>query len=154
MYVLFQKHLVSQELANEVFAFCNDIHSSKIQLINQQLQHRYGSENSGLIDRVVENITRVDRVSGLQLELSTNYRREQYFKSNFNFVEPQRIPIKKLKEEDPQSYYWYLPIKQTMTRLLKDKSLRKYIINQPIFCKQQVIPDLGNSDHTIWGAPE
>ena len=135
----FLKHLVSQELVNEIFGFCNDIHNSKIQLINEQVQHRFGSENSALIDRVVENITCVDRVNGLQSELSTNYRREKYFKTHFNFVEPQRIPIEKLKEEDPQSYYWYLPIKETMKRLLKDNSLRKYIINQPIFCKQQVI---------------
>ena len=102
------KHLLSQDLVSEVLAFCNDIHSSKIELINQKLHHRFDSENLVEIDKVTENIKLVDSVTGSKNDLSSHYKREQYIRNNFKFVEPQRITIGNMGNK-PQFYY-YLPI--------------------------------------------
>ena len=68
---------------------------------------------------------------GLRSNLYTHFKREKILKTQFDFIEPQRIFIGKNKQEN--CFYYSLPIEKTLGRLLRDKSVRSHIIHQPIF---------------------
>ena len=78
-------------------------------------------------------------------KISTHYKRTQYLKKRFEFVEPIRIEIGKIR--DKVSFYMCLPVKKTLSRLLNDKSLRKYMINDPVFMHS--VGDLRSSKKSI-----
>ena len=83
------------------------------------------------IKQVTEKMRLIDNNIGLKSELSTPYKRDQYLKSRFNFIKEERIPL--TKKGQKSSFYYYLPIDQSICRLLCDDSLRKYLIKEPIF---------------------
>ena len=118
------------EVIDDILEHCEDIHKRKVELINAQLSRLY-DDGDGTMKEAIQNIKFTDSVIGLKTELSTHYRREQYFKQNYNFITPETIPIRKPGEVS--SFYYYLPIHLTLGRQLNDVSLRKYIINFPIF---------------------
>ena len=47
------------------------------------------------------------------------------------------MPIGKIGEEE--HFYYSLPVCQTLSRLLKDDSVRSYILHAPIFCEDPII---------------
>ena len=55
---------ISQENVDEIIAFSEDIHNSKMELIIHQLKYRFGEENSIAIKDIIENIRLVDNVAG------------------------------------------------------------------------------------------
>ena len=125
----------SQELVSDIVAFCDDIHKSKIEVIIQLLNRRFGQDLVQL-DQITDTIKLVDGTIGLREELSTDYRRKKYIKEKFNFIEPERIPIGDWN--NITCFYWYMCIEATLLRLLQDNSLREYMINQPVFFEQKV----------------
>ena len=135
-YANYIKHLLSQELVNDILTFCNDMHDTKIELLNQSLIHQFGSGSLVKVEKVVEHIKMSNNVTGLKTELSTNWKRNQYFKKNYKFVEPERIIIGHV--DGKPRFYYYLPVRSTLSRLLEDNSLRKFIIRQPVFFNKKV----------------
>ena len=79
----------------------------------------------------------IDYGIGLKQNISTNYMREKYMKTHFQFLEPHRKIIKD-KEAIVKSFFYYTPVQESLERLLKDNSLRKYIINYPTFPSNNV----------------
>ena len=124
------------EVIDDILEHCEDIHKRKVELLNAQLSRLYDGDGDGTMKEAIQKIKFTDSVIGLKTELSTHYRREQYFKQNYNFITPETIPIRKPGEVS--SFYYYLPIELTLGRLLNDVSLRKYIINFPIFSTSKV----------------
>ena len=78
----------------------------------------------------------VHNVTGLKNELSTNWKRDQYFRKKIKFIQPQHVTIGNVGGQP--RFYYYLPVISTLTRLLEDNSLRSYIISQPTFFKHKV----------------
>ena len=74
--------------------------------------------------------------TGLKKELSTHFRRNKYLHQHFNFLVPERISIG--FKDGVESFYYYVSVEQSLRRLLQDKSLRDYIINEPFFINQKV----------------
>ena len=72
--------------------------------------------------------------AGLKDEIATHYKRERHLEKTFQFVEPIKIEVK--DKNDVVYFYYYLPIRKTLKRLLSDNSLRPYIIHMPIFSNQ------------------
>ncbi|ESO99907.1 hypothetical protein LOTGIDRAFT_158065 [Lottia gigantea] len=54
-------------------------------------------------------------------ELNTDYKRKQYFKANFNFVEPIEINLG-LDKSNQKCVFHYVPIKETLKALFSNKT--------------------------------
>ena len=77
---------------------------------------------------------RVDFSNSLKkfdLRINILYRREKFIATNFDYVEPETIPIDTKKTK--LAFFQYLPVKKTIRRTLSDESLRKYIIRDIAF---------------------
>ena len=126
------KHKLSQEAVNDIMGFSNSVHRAKLEITKTLLQRRISDEN---ISKVCQEIDMIDNIAGLNDRLATHYKRMSYIKSRFDFVEPRPIPIGKIR--DKVSFYWALSIFETLKRLLLDKSVRKYIINDCTFSSME-----------------
>ena len=58
-------------------------------------------------------------------------KREKYIETNFDYIPPVPIPIGKIGNK--MSFFQYLPVKETLRRLVSNPSLRKYIVNYVSF---------------------
>ena len=121
---LMAKHMLSQEVVNDIINFSNNIHSSKINVIKTALKRQNVSED---MTNLCEQIDRIEAISGLNDKISTHYKRLQYLKKRFDFVEPRKIEIG--RKRGKVCFYMSLPVTETLSRMLSDKSLRRYIIN-------------------------
>ena len=120
---LASKHLLPREVINDIMRFCGNIHSIKLECISSLLVKNFEKESNVEIEKVADVAKLHDNVLGLKDKLLTDYKREKYFKENFDFIEPQRLSIK--IEEVEVGFLYSLPIKETLTRLLADDSLRR-----------------------------
>ena len=126
------KDLLPQDVVNDIFAFCSQIHSMKLEVITSELKELFANKNNVKIQDVTETISLVDHVTGLGNSLTTHYRRDQMLKTKFNFIEPVRVPIGK-NDDDVDCFYYSLPISKTLDRLLSDGSVRSLVIHTPTF---------------------
>lgn len=131
---LCSKDMLPQQLVTEILTFSNEIHASKMELIAHKLKNQFHEGNVS-INTVLDYVNLVDHSTGLNLELSTNYRREQHFKRTFKFIQPERTPI----GTEGKSFYYRFLVKSTLCRLLNDDTVRNHIINWPLFTVEKVI---------------
>ena len=108
--------------------------SDRQQLIKTSLKNHLHEEN---IAKVCDHIDLIDNIVGLKEKVSTHYKREKFFKRRFNFVEPIRVEIGTIRNK--VSFCMRLPVAETLYRMLSDDSLRKFIINEPIFSTLQSV---------------
>ena len=127
---------LSQEVIDNVFEYVENIHKTKVEIISETLHDLYGQENSVEVKKVTNTIGLIDANSGVKEHLRTAYRRDQYLKSRYNFIEPQPTLIG-YSGNIPYTYY-RLPIRETLQRLLSDNSLREEIIHEPLFSSKIV----------------
>ena len=135
---LSSKHLLSREVVDDIFSFCQEIHSTKMELLTSQAREK--SEDDEKINKTIDTMQLTDNVIGLKDQLSTNYKRDKCLKERFSFIQPEKVHIGVIRDNS-SSFYYSLPVRETLGRLLKDKSLRRYIINQPIFTNPEVLPE-------------
>ena len=128
------KYTLSREVVNEIFSFSENIHSLKLDVILAQLKLDFGNESNVKIEDVIERVEILDSMIGLKDKLSTHYKREKELERQFNFIEPQRMPI----ADSETHFYYYMPVLETLGRLLSDDSVRDHIIHQPTFDKPDV----------------
>jgi hypothetical protein len=128
------RHLLSREALDDVFDFNQVIHSKKVDLLIQQLKDKH--EECSELDKVIDTLRLTDSVIGLQQRLSTEYKRDNCMKVFFDFITPKLIPIKEIGKKP--GFFYSLPIKQTLARMLKDNSLREFIIKEPVFSNPEV----------------
>ena len=132
------KYLLTQEVITEIFQFSNEVHSMKLELINAQLTRMKSDKEIANIKEITESVNLIDQNIGLKDELTTHYRRQKHLRQTFDFVEEERIPIKDPEKIKKDSFYYQLPIRKTLTRFLKDETLRRFIIQSPVFFKHKV----------------
>ena len=130
------KHMLPRDVINDMLNFCEDIHSIKVDCIISQLKSNFGSENSVEIKKVTDSIQLHDNVIGLKDQLLTDFKRTRHLKNYFKFVEPVPVLIKKVKDQsrdflieevpDQPHFYYRLPLRETIARLLSDDSLRRH----------------------------
>jgi hypothetical protein len=118
------KHLLPREVINDILTYCGDVHSLKMECITSHLKENFGIEESVEIDKIINAVDVHDSVVGLQDKLLTDYKRDRYLKATYEFIEPKRIPIYD-DENIEVSFYYSTPIRESLTRLLKDESLRR-----------------------------
>ena len=70
------------------------------------------------IEDVLKTLDDVDIHGSCSSSLSTEYNRKQYFEENFPYVHPQPIFLG-FDENRKEQYAQYVPIKHTLTTLLK-----------------------------------
>ena len=128
---LSSKNALSQEVVNDIFLFCSNIHEMKLELIQTRLDEKFVEKDDLKIQDVTDTVKLLDNITGLGVGLSTHYRRDKILKRMFDFIKPERIDIGKIRKE--LRFYYILPIEKTLTRLLQDESLRRHIISDPIF---------------------
>ena len=128
---LTSKYMLTRDAVADILTFCDEIHASKIDLINEKLEQKFSLEEDIGIRKVTNTICQYDNVIGLKDELSTNYKCDKYLKTHFKLIQPVKVMIENGKGES--SFYYRLPVIKTLGRLLQDNSLRKYLIQQPIF---------------------
>ena len=87
---------------------------------------------------VTEAIEVVDNMVGLKDKISTHHMREKYLKSHFNFLEPQEVPIENNTGDNMEPFFYYASVRETLQRLLNDPTLRRYLINNPMFTSTEV----------------
>ena len=130
------KHLLSQAVVNEIFSYSAEIHTMKMEFLKAQLLRQFGSENSGNIEDVIKTINLIDNNAGCGDEaLSTHLRREQLLRSSFDFIKPEKVVIKTVEGKITKDFYYSLPIKETLSRLISDDSVRDLIVHKPTFNK-------------------
>ena len=125
------KHTISREILDDIIQFSEQVHSAKLGIMINQLKKDYS--DTDYIKKVTNDLQLMDNVLGLKEKISTNYRREKYLKQRFNFLEPERIPIKSKEDDSETSFYYKISVKESLERLLNDPSLRKFLINEPAF---------------------
>ena len=127
---------LSQEVIDDIYEYVENIHKKKVEIITETLHDLYVEENYVELKKVTNTIGLIDANSGIKEHLRTAYRRDQYLKSRYNFIEPQPTLIG-YWDNIPSTYY-RLPIRQTLQRLLSDNSLREEIIHEPLFSSKMV----------------
>lgn len=125
------KNLLARHVVDDIFLFCSQIHSMKMEVITNELKEQFPDNNTVKIQDVNETIKLLDHVTGLGNELTTHYRRDKMLKQKYDFIEPVRIPIGKIEEDE--RFYYNLPVSKTVARLLRDNSVRSQVIHQPVF---------------------
>ena len=128
---LTSKYMLTREAVADILTFCEDIHVSKTELIGEKLTQNFSSPNNIDIQKVTSAIHQYDNVIGLKDQMLTEHKRDKYLKTHFEFLEPVKVLI--VGENNQTSFYYRLPVVKTLNRLLQDKSLRKYLIHQPLF---------------------
>ena len=94
------------------------------------------------INDITEHILSNDIFNSVHAErgpLSTEYRRKQYYKEHFNYVNPISILLG-YDKDNIKRYFEYVPIIETVETLLKDPSLKAQFIN-PILPEKGVLRD-------------
>ena len=62
-----------------------------------------------------------------------------HIENNFDYIVPQKVDLK--DDTGYSSFYYMLPVKKTLGRMLKNESLRKWLIQEPVFFKNNVCFD-------------
>ena len=86
---LSSKCLLSREVVNEVFNFCQGIHDLKMEFISAKLQKTFVDKHDLKIDDVIERTELLDNIAGSGQSLMTHYKRNKLLHSQFDFIEPQ-----------------------------------------------------------------
>ena len=133
---LVAKYLLTQEAIDDIFAFVENVHKSKVEIITDTLSDTFDEENHVEMKKVIETIGLIDENSGLKEHLRSHYRREKLLKSRYDFIEPLKTPIGTWDNEP--RYYYRFPVSETLRRMLDDESLREKIIHEPLFSSQLV----------------
>ena len=133
------KDMLAIDVVNDILEYCNAVHASKLKVITTQLKKDYSDDNEINIDKVIQDIVLMDNCIGLKDRLETHYKREKYLKTKFSFIEPERMVIKTIENEC--FFYYQMPIRKILNRLLEDNTLRKFIINQPNFVNRGDVSD-------------
>ena len=123
--------MLTREAVADVLKFCEDIHVSKTELISEKLQQTFSSQKDVDIQKVTVAIKEYDNVVGLKDEMLTEYKHDKYLKTHFKFIQPEKVIIG--TKDNVENFYYRLPFVKTLNRLLQDSSLRKYLIQQPLF---------------------
>ena len=84
----------------------------------------------------LDKIKLIDNSVGLNDELLTHYKRQKYLHTHFDFIDPEPIPIG--TKNNRTSNLYTLPIQKTLGRLIRNESLRRYIIKEPPFFEHNV----------------
>ena len=130
------KYLLPRDVITDILSHSNEIHTMKMELINEKLKQNFGVDSSINIKDITENIELIDNTVGLKEQLSTPYKRNKYLGAKFKFIKPEYTPIGKIGEKE--SFYYTMPISKTLKRLLKDTSIKRYIIKYPVFIDQSL----------------
>ena len=109
--------------------YAESVHAAKLKIITSHLKKDYTDEQNVSIEKVTRDIALIDNVIGLKDQISTNFKRESYLKMKYEFIIPERVVIKTV--ENKVFFYYQIPIVKSLDRLLKDNSLRRYIIHYP-----------------------
>ena len=133
---LSSKYLLPREVVSDIFSFYRDSHSLKMEFITSKLNQTYLEEENLKINHVTETIDLIDHVAGLKENLLTHFKREKILSSHFEFIQPKKVIIGRKKNE--LCFYYSLPVQRTLSRLMKDDSIREFLIHMPIFEKQSV----------------
>ena len=88
------------------------------------------------IDDVNETIDLIDHVAGLGENLLTHFKREKILDCRFDFIEPQKSVIGRIKNE--LCFYYSLPVLKTLSRMMRDDSVREFLIHIPVFEKRDI----------------
>ena len=131
---LMAKHMLPQQVVTDILAFSGSIHAAKIEVVKSSLKIRFDNDN---YKDICKEIDLIEKNSSLKDKLSTHHMRVQYLKKRFEYVEPRRIEIGTIRNK--VSFCMDLPIAKTLTRLMSDESLRKFMINDPIFTSLQSV---------------
>ena len=78
-----------QEVVNDVFSFCQEIHDLKMEFISAKLQKTYYEKTDVKIDDIIETTELLDNVAGSGENLMTHYKREKLLRTQYNFIEPK-----------------------------------------------------------------
>ena len=133
---LSSKYLLPIEVVNEIFSFNKDIHTLKMEFVTSKLKHSFSEEDTLKLCEVTETIDLCNHFAGLGDKLTTNYKREKVLNCRFDFIQPQKVIIGRIKNE--VCFYYSLPIVKTLSRLMNDNSIRDFLIHLPTFDKQSV----------------
>ena len=125
------KHCLPVDVINEILQFSECVHSTKIDIIILRLKQNYIRKDTIPVDKVTSDIKMLDNVIGLKEKIATDYKREKYFKRKYEFIEPEKIILKKPNVKP--SFFYQLPVTKSLNRYLKDGSIRKYLICEPVF---------------------
>ena len=125
------KHCLPVDVINEILQFSESVHSTKIDIIILRLKQNYIRKDTIPVDRVTRDIKLLDNVIGLKEQIATDFKREKYFRRIYEFIEPERIVLQKPNVKP--SFFYQLPVTKSLMRYLKDSSLRKYLICEPVF---------------------
>ena len=125
------KHLMAQEVISEVVSFYQDIHTRKVEFINEQLKKVFCDKDSFTIKDVTDSIELIDSSAGLSDQLSTVYRRDKFLKTHFDFIKPQLNPLGNFR--GVPCFYYSLPINRTLSRFLENDTMRRFMVHTPLF---------------------
>ena len=125
------KHCLPVHVINEILQFSECVHSTKIDIIILRLKQNYIRKDTIPVDRVTSDIKLLDNVIGLKEQIATDYKREKYFRRMYEFIEPEKIVLQ--KPNIKPSFFYQLPVTESLKRYLKDSSLRRYLICEPVF---------------------
>ena len=134
-------------------------HVSTVQLVIQEMQSMHALSQNCLkqhiegtlkeklipepeINDITEHILSNDIFNSVHAErgpLSTEYRRKQYYKEHFSYVNPISIFLG-YDKDNIKRYFEYVPIIETVETLLRDRSVKAQFIN-PILPEKGVLRD-------------
>ncbi|KAJ8681969.1 hypothetical protein QAD02_017761 [Eretmocerus hayati] len=104
------------------------LHNEVQELLKSRLFENLSLENipHSRINEIYDEVFSNDPIIESHEKLKTRYLREQFYKEEFDHVQPQYIPIDKKKK----TFFAYIPIINTLDYMKRDKSIEKEL-NDP-----------------------
>ena len=122
---LMAKHSLVQDVIDDILNYSQTIHAARLNVIKDSLQKCYVDDQN--IQNICRDIDILDGATTLGDKIATHYMREQYISMRFDYIKPRRQEI---KTEESVSFYYDLPVVETVARFLRDPTLRRYIIKE------------------------
>lgn len=126
---LLSKNHVTETAIQEIVLALGEAAAMEIEFY----KNLFASSDTNSLDRFKDqpscNINIFDYMFGMKGVFRTAYMRKKFFRDNYNFVEA--IPVSLQKDEDHKdSFYYYVPILETLCKMLDDKKTYDAVFRQ------------------------
>lgn len=125
-------HLISEKVIQFIVEEMSHVYSHGLASLNKEFRRQMELQGipSEKIELIVSNVFKSDPLTkSLKNDLGSSYKRKEFYKKTFPFVEPEKIDyvftkVTKTGEEvRTETFFYYISIKETLQACFLDKSL-------------------------------
>ena len=131
------KHLVPSSTVQTIVSGINDL--ARLSMSHQEKKLRsllQGTLTEETIDSVADQLFNESKSSNVFLNqkfLSSVHLRKKYYHEEYTFVEPVKTFFDDDPDAQPRKFYYYVPIKETITAMYSDPAFRVAAHTVPVY---------------------